>query len=314
MRRSAVLMVVLTTLLGLIAMIGPAAAKAPGPMGRLLYVVITPRCSDCHFTTMDPDGTDPDHVPGIQFGRWSPDGSRLATFAFLPDGRVTTMLLDADGANQVVFPIDDPTLNMPCTTWFGDGSRLLCEGWDDVHPHRAPGLFSVDATDGSDPVRLTSNTLGGHDMPADTSPDGTQIVFLREDASRKHRPFRITVGGGDASNLTPIGPWVRDIAGDVSWSPDGSTILFSAKGSIWSIAPDGTGMVKVPVPTPNDNHYIFGPQWSPDGTRIAFSMVTKSTQRFDIYTTAPDGTDLQRITNSPALERYIDWGPAPIVP
>jgi Tol biopolymer transport system component len=314
MRRSTVLGVVLTTLLSLISTVGAADAKAPGPNGRLLFVHITQRCSDCHFTTIDPDGTDPDHIPGLQFARWSPDGSQLVTFAFLPDGRVTTELLDADGSNPVVFPIDDPTLNTACTIWSGEGSRLLCEAWDDVHPHRAPGIFSIDASDGSALVRLTSNTLGGHDLPADSSPDGTQIVFLREDPSRKHRPFHITVAGGDGSNPIPIGPWVRDIAGDVSWAPDGSAIIYSSKGSIWSIAPDGTGLVEVPVPTPNDDHYIFGPVWSPDGTRIAFSMSLKSTGQFDVFTAALDGSDLEQVTDGPSLERYVDWGPAPLVP
>ena len=314
MKRSAVLSVVLPMLLGLVAAVGPATAKAPGPMGRLLYVVITQRCSDCHFTTIDPDGTDPTHIPDLPFARWSPDGSRLATYGFLPDGRVTTMLLDPDGSNQMLFPIDDPTLNTACPFWFADGTRLLCEAWDDARPHRAPGLFSIDATDGSDPVRITSNTLGGHDLPADTSPDSTQVVFLREDPSRRHRPFHIAVADVDGSNVTPIGPWVPDIAGDVSWAPDGSAILYSHRGSIWSIAPDGTSRVEIPVQTPNDPHFIFGPVWSPDGTRIAFSMATESTQQFDIYTTAADGTDLQGVTDSRALERYLDWGPAPLVP
>ena len=53
------------------------------------------------------------------------------------------MVFDPDGSNATTFAIPDPTLNLPCVTWAPDASRLLCESWDDTHPHRAPGLYTV---------------------------------------------------------------------------------------------------------------------------------------------------------------------------
>jgi len=60
---------------------------------------------------------------------------------------------------------------------------------------------------------------------------------------------------------------------------------------------------------------VFGPNWSPDGTRIAFDMATEITQRFDIYTAAADGTDVQQVSHMKGggFPTQVDWGSAPIV-
>jgi Tol biopolymer transport system component len=50
----------------------------------------------------------------------------------------------------------------------------------------------------------------------------------------------------------------------------------------------------------------FAPGWSPDGTRVVMSLSID--QQEDIYTARKDGTDLQRITNTPAFEPLADWG------
>jgi hypothetical protein len=77
----------------------------------------------------------------------------------------------------------DPTLNLACWAWSPRGTRLACEGWDDVHPTRPAGVFTVRSSDGGDLVRVTANPYGGHDIPGDYSPDGTRIVFGRENLS-----------------------------------------------------------------------------------------------------------------------------------
>ena len=54
--------------------------------------------------------------------------------------------------------------------------------------------------------------------------------------------------------------------------------------------------------------YLFGPAWSPDGTRIAFSMSPLGQASADIFTSLPDGRDRQQVTKTPDNEIGLDWG------
>ena len=313
MRRRAVWLVIAMTCGSVFGM--PAAeAKAPGPNGRILYTFDTPGCDDCHLTTVDPDGTDAVEIPDAFISRWSPDGDRIATGGMTDDGRISTVVMDADGSNRTAFDIPDATLNLGCTTWFPDGATLLCEGWDEVRPHRPAGLFTVDATDGGDLVRLTSNPFGGHDIAADVSPDGDHVLFLRENPTRDHRPLGLFVADSDGSSAARIGGWLNGSACcQASWSPDGSTILFAHKGRLRTIAPDGTGAEAIELDTGEGFAFAFQPGWSPDGTRIVFCLYREATGQVDLFTAKADGSDLVQLTDTPEEEGFPDWGPHPLV-
>lgn len=335
MRRSAVLMVVLTTLLGLIAMIGPAAAKAPGPMGRLLYVVITPRCSDCHFTTMDPDGTDPDHVPGIQFGRWSPDGSRLATFAFLPvfairalapsgssvpstpsppAGRVLVGAWDprTDTAHWYTVGTDgsgktDLGIDATCSVWFPDGRRILITDDASGFPLR-PAILSPE---GSLIARLDATRDPGLNLGCgDVSPDGSRLVlegFKNADAADRNGIYSVSAAdGGDLRRLT------RGSDGYPRYSPDGSEVVFlrtksgtqpEGAGALFVVGVDGSGLRRI---TPWGAASLQQ-DWSPDGEWIAFQHPYG-----ELFVVHPDGTGLHRIPlelPAGAGARQPTWSP-----
>jgi Tol biopolymer transport system component len=298
------------------SVLGPtvAMAKAPGPNGRILYTYDTRHCDDCHLTTIDPDGTDPVEISDAFAARWSPDGTRLVTGYLTDDGRIATVVMDADGSNRTEFDIPDPTLNLGCAPWFPDGATVLCEGWDDVHRHRAAGLFTVDASDGSDLTRLTRNPFGGHDLPGDVSPDGERVVFLRENPTRNHRDIGLFVAEADGSDPTRITGWLNGSACcQVSWSPDGSTILFAHKGRLRTIAPDGTGSTPIELDVGEGFTFAFQPGWSPDGTRIVFCLYVGTTDQVDLFTAAADGSNLVQLTDTPQEDGFPDWGPAPVV-
>jgi hypothetical protein len=48
--------------------------------------------------------------------------------------------------------------------------------------------------------------------------------------------------------------------------------------------------------------------WSTDGSHVLFSM-SLDDDRFDVYTAAPDGSDLTRIADSGLLEESANWLP-----
>jgi len=310
MRRWNVLLAA-ATLMNALAGIAPAAATAPVVTnGRLLFVYDTRACDDCYLTAIDPDGSDPFRYAAGGVGRWSPDGTMIAAVTETPDGRIGTLVMGADGSNATTFDIPDATRNAPCIDWSPDGTKLLCEVWDNVHPRRLPGLFTVNAADGSGLTRLTMNTHGGHDIAQDFSPDGTQVLFLRENPQREHRHLAVFVAAADGSDPTRISPWLNDSACcQARWSPDGSLIAFASGGVLRTVRPDGTPAGRILVDAGVRFQFLFNPAWSPDGTKIAFAMYLSSTKSTDVFTVNTDGSGLQAITESAhRFEGWPDWG------
>ena len=96
----------------------------------------------------------------------------------LDDDRIGTAIIRPDGTVERIFEIPDETLNLVCTVWSPDDTRLACEAWDDSDASRG-GIHTVRASDGGDLTRLTSAPDGMFDLPGDYSPDGRQLVFKR---------------------------------------------------------------------------------------------------------------------------------------
>jgi hypothetical protein len=175
--------------------------------------------------------------------------------------------------------------------------------------------------DGGDP-RLVSEDCSGRESDCQEwdpaySADGTRVAFVH-------------VGWGDGPPFSEIG--IRELAsgpatyltstrvplseGDLaqpSWSPDGSRIAYHVNGirvphpgfsdypssiSVWLAPTDGSEPQRLATP---DGMDAADPDWSPDGSRIAYSTVgyRESEGVGDvtpaIYTIEPDGSDPQRI-------------------
>jgi TolB protein len=174
-------------------------------------------------------------------------------------------------------------------------------------------VYTVSATDGSGLLRVTSNPYGSNDVPCDYSPDGTQIVFNREDpyGSDRFAFFVVGVNGGPVHRISGWQP--RDF-GTASWSPDGQWILTNdVRGGLYAVHPDGTGRHEIPVHV-GSRAFAFTPGWSPDGKKMVFALVTKTGPRAGqeaVYTANADGSDLQ----STGLQGdWPEWGPYPITP
>jgi TolB protein len=108
---------------------------------------------------------------------------------------------------------------------------------------------------------------------------------------------------GDDSPATRLGePGVRDLdpdlapSGAVAWrrgpDPDSDAA---------DIVVDGDNLTDAPA---EDN---WGPAWSPDGRRLAFSSTRGSGTTPRVWTMAPDGTDRRLVTDGHG--EYPDWSP-----
>jgi dipeptidyl aminopeptidase/acylaminoacyl peptidase len=119
-----------------------------------------------------------------------------------------------------------------------DGERIayvVAEIDREAYEYRR-SIWIADASGAAEPRRFTS---GDNDSHPRWSPDGRSLAFVRTPAGEvkpknkeerdrgvgKPQLWVIPADGGEARQLT----WLRDGAGDPIWSPDSTTIVFSAE-------------------------------------------------------------------------------------
>jgi TolB protein len=168
------------------------------------------------------------------------------------------------------------------------------------------GQIHVVFPDGSGPRQLTH--LGGHDaLDVHWSPDGSMLAF-RVWANGNYQLFVARADGTDPTNITgSMG------VGELAWSPDGSMLSFtsSQKGNdsdVFVVQVDGTGLRAV-VESPLTEHR---PQWSPDGTLIAFErwpVHDRDPGTPDIYTVGLDGSEPVPLVTSAGWDTGAAWSP-----
>ena len=303
---------------GMAIPVPPAQAKVPGPNGQIAFSRYVQDDNTVTYTA-NPDGSHLRRLfPGFSGGpRWSPDGSQVSVFAGCTDGEenCAATIVDPDTGTFRQFKWPDPTLETPCGAgWSPDGTRLLCGGFGVTDPSRN-GIYTIRVSDGRGLRRITSNP-GGEDIPGDYSPDGQRLVFSRINPSRPAKAnVALFVVNVDGSGLRRITPWGLPFWEDGGrWSPDGTTILFDNRKSLFVVRPDGSGLAKIPLVTHSFSR-LQNPNWSPDGTKIVVSLFTRTspgTEQAGIYTANADGSNIQRVTNSPTFDRDGDWGPHPL--
>jgi Tol biopolymer transport system component len=245
------------------------------------------------------------------FATLSPDGSRFMTAVPAADGRITPELFDADGSNDSLLAIDEPTLQLS-GGWSPDGERILAQGWDDTDPSRG-GLYTLGAVRGDRLVRLTAPGTPPNDYPVGYSPDGSRALFIREVKPYDHSgPMNVFVVRTDGSGLVRLNPPGTTSGLEAqSWSPDGRHVAFVAARGLWSW--DGPNAVFV-VDADGTNARRITPwsvtlkaAWSSDGEWIAYDMSASATAPRDLFVVHPDGTERTDIT--PSVDGKLSWAP-----
>jgi Tol biopolymer transport system component len=277
-------------------------APAPIVNGPIVFGRFDPAFDDTVIYIARPDGSE-QHIllPGpSQCPQISPDGRRVA-FAF---GSV-----NIDGSDRRAFTDTVEGVNLGCSTWSPDGTRLALEGFNDADPSKS-GIFLANASDRGGATRLTTHGGGANDLPGDWSPDGKEIAYIHgtpkpDGSTDEGTLWVVDVATGSNRQLvaTPVYP-------GPTWSPDGQWILVDAGDHFLVVRPDGTDAHSLSVPA--SVAWVGDPQYSPDGTRLLFHMALAGSDKNDIYTMSIDGTDLVQITNTPAVTEYFtDWGIEP---
>ena len=203
-----------------------------------------------------------------------------------PSGKRQSQIYLLSLTNGRITPITRGPGSHRAFGWTADGSRLLVA--------QRGGLYAI-RTNGSSAVRLTSSRDG---FNAGWSPSGRRLAFrgpggglyvVNAKGGRKHRLARGVVDGGVFS-------------GNLSWSPNGSQIVFARRDGIYVVASDGSAparLIKIrPRPRTHccEGPSIFvQPRWSPRGSRIAFVVDEARTAGYAIYVMKPDGSQAARL-------------------
>jgi Tol biopolymer transport system component len=306
----------------LVFLIGaPPVAAAPPDSGRLAYAKIDFGAGADLFLAK-PNGTAETLIPlgdvaeDFAVPVWSPDQTRLLiTNMIVFDGqgeivRFRPATVNPDGSDYHLVDAAGPT-DMYCHAWTPDGLRLLC-GIGVEHP----GIFSVRATDGGDPVRLTTNPFGSGDVAWSVSPDGTRFAFLRYRPGPMPEPqpfrpesvaiFTARLDGSDVRQVVPYALAQAHELASASWSPDGRSILSTTKsGRLFTVRSDGGSIRQITLDDQKPRDFAFEPAWSPDGRRIVFSMFRNGQP--DVFITDVDGRDTVQVTNTPDFENGVAW-------
>ena len=177
------------------------------------------------------------------------------------------------------------------------------------------------------------------------SPDGSTIALTNGTGEGTGEIILVSTKTGEPIQTLPIDPLLAPQ--DVDWSPDGTFLAFADnRGSLHTIEIDGSNVQDIPTDgralniafSPQDDRiaYVddkgdlkvidlatgrttdlfedqpgqrvwFGPTWSPDGSRLAFSVIEENRSSIDIVNA--DGTGLRRLVDPVVDGVNPSWSP-----
>lgn len=251
---------------------------------------------------------------------WSPDGAHIA-YVSTADPRLEVSsrlyVLQTEGAVKRTLRGEFDFVARQPPAWSPDGRWLAVTGVSDEgawiaamqESRRLEGkgrwtIHLIAMPNGDEVIRLSDAVSG-----ASWSPDGQRLAFAKSDGDEVAL-YTVAADGTDARRLTTITGWQLHSGGyedwdptrawikTVSWSPDGTYILYTCGArEICVVTPHGTPVGRTPL-TAREPTDALAAAWMPDGSRIAIvnneGLFRKSGYRPDpiaFYTMAPDGTD-----------------------
>ena len=273
----------MTVFMLLVAAVGAAAVVAPdrtargasSSVGRGAFID-TLVYSDGDLHTVRTDGSGQRLlVRGAEGPAWSPDGRQIAFWSH--KGGIWVIRSDGTGLRRLTKPLANSDSHAPC--------------------------------------------CGSDDHPS-WSPDGKRIVFQRywvaalsdqiADYYDVMDLFTVDVRTRRVTRLTNT-PYFREF--NPAWSPDGRRIAFvgdeGADDGLWTLDLSTSKLTRLTHPSysnpkigaPHDE-----PDWSPDGTRIAYTL-SRSSRGGAVAVMRSNGTGSRQIIQAPGHLGSPSWSP-----
>jgi len=140
-----------------------------------------------------------------------------------------------------------------------------------------------------------------------------KIAFTRSpDGVDTRDIYTMNADGSGVTQLTTEGEEHRP-----AWSPDGSKIAYdsyhpvpSGNFDIYVMNADGSNKTNLTnTPGVGDGVQELDPDWSPDGSKIAFDRSSDSGNTSAIYVMNADGSGVTQLTTAGGYERHPAWSP-----
>lgn len=217
---------------------------------------------------------------------WSPDGKSIA---FAGEGGIFSLALNNSGVHRLTEP--PPLANDWGPSFSPDGQRLLFVRERGVG---LPDELMVSAATGGDAVRMISEP-GKIEGPPQWSFDGRSVIFA---SNRSGHPGLWRVAMDHPDSPVPVG----DI-GAPAWSPAvsrrGYRLAYTRMTrslSIWQmdLSIEGDRQPHVLVPSTSQTDQGPGPQFSPDGKKLAYMSDRSGTM--EIWISDRDGRNPFQLT------------------
>ncbi len=272
----------------------------------------------------------------------SPDGGSIIFNRYYDgfrDGVETgLMIMDRDGSNLRKLVEDPERGGVYGGAWTPDGSRIiLIEYTEDSTEHTWTGtstIFSVKA-DGTDRRHILTSRFrysekgdqgkvtGQKWLPFDVemAPDGTRLLVTAVNFF-VDEPARLEWVDPESGQRSIF----ENSASSPSFSPDGTRVTFDSDRDQINVSCyegncSGDSQVFIKELASGEVHHLlpgkpvgsnWGSDWSADGDRITFTS-TRSPGQSDvgaeIWTVAPDGSCLTRLTNGSPDSSAAEWMP-----
>lgn len=216
--------------------------------------------------------------------------------AFLAQGQVA--LMDATTGAAVAY-LGRTGAHFPA--FAPDGSRIAVI--------TSTGALTTFLPDGTGEVTVASGASKNFMRPA-WSPDSSRLAYFASTPADDLSALVISnaTAGAPRQTVTEV---VGQLDGSIAWSPDGSTLLYSAPGGIWRVpASQGATPTEVNIAGP-ENRRDYGPSWSPDGSRFTFVRdcnTCDDLSQTGLWTAAVDGSSPQQLVSGP-VQSPPAWSP-----